>query len=191
MDKKKLFAWVGGAVVGLGIAYVAAVAVDLTGRDTFCVSCHTMEPMVGAFERSVHGGNNPHGFKSHHCTDCHLPHESLAGYLVAKGISGTRDALAEFGIIEKVDFEENYHEMTHYTYDSGCLHCHEKVKEPEKAFGMSEASRFAHEQYWKDKKAGKDVSCLNCHNDSVMPNFAHPGLLEELKAEKLKKGEEK
>ena len=60
MDKKKLYAWVGGAVVGLGIAYVAAVAVDLTGRDSFCVSCHTMEPMVGAFERSVHGGNNPH-----------------------------------------------------------------------------------------------------------------------------------
>jgi nitrate/TMAO reductase-like tetraheme cytochrome c subunit len=184
---KKLWAWVGGAVVGLGIAYVAAVAVDVTGRDDFCVSCHTMKPMVDAFHRSVHGGNNAVGFKSSHCTDCHLPHESLAGYLVAKGISGTRDALAEFGIIEKVDFKENFHHMKKYTYDSGCLHCHEMVKEPEKAFGMSESANFAHETYWKDKKAGKDVSCLNCHNDAIMPNFAHPGLLDELNSQKEEK----
>ena len=190
MDKKKLLAWIGGGVVGLGIAYIAAVAVDLTGRDSFCVSCHTMEPMVEAFHRSVHGGNNPHGFKAAHCTDCHLPHESLAGYLVAKGISGTRDALAQFGIISMVDFKENYHHMKHYTYDSGCLHCHEKVAEPESAYGMSEASRFAHEQYNKDKKAGKDVSCLDCHNDTTMPNFAHPGLLDTLGKHETKKNKE-
>ena len=127
---KKIWAWVGGAVVGLGIAYGTAIMVDVTGQDKFCISCHTMEPMGDTFKISVHGGNNPHGFKVHHCTDCHLPHESLAGYLVAKGISGTKDALAEFGIIKKVDFEENIHEMEHYTYDSGCLHCHAKVEDP-------------------------------------------------------------
>jgi len=191
MDKKKLLSWVGGAVVGLGIAYVAAVAVDLTGRDTFCVSCHEMEPMVEAFHRSVHGGNNPHGFKAAHCTDCHLDHSSLASYLVTKGISGGRDFLAKVGIIHMVDFEENYHEMKHYTYDNGCLHCHEMVTEPEKAFGMSESARFAHETYVKDKEAGKDVSCLNCHNDTIMPNFAHPGLLDTLRNQKETHKEEK
>lgn len=184
---KKLWAWVGGAVVGLGIAYAAAVMVDITGQDKFCISCHTMEPMGKSFEISVHGGNNPHGFKVHHCTDCHLPHESLAGYLVAKGISGTRDALAEVGIIKKVDFKENIHEMEHYTYDSGCLHCHAKVEDPKTAYGMSEASRFAHTEYWKDKKAGKDVSCVRCHNDINMPNFAHPGLVDALKKQKEEK----
>jgi len=182
---KKLLAWAGGALVGLGIAYIAAVAVDVTGKDSFCVSCHTMEPMVESFHRSVHGGNNKHGFKAAHCTDCHLPHKSLAGYLIAKGISGTRDALAEVGLIHKVDFEENFHEMKNYTYDSGCVHCHEKVVEPETAFGMSESARFAHETYLKDKKAGKKVSCVTCHNDISMPNFAHPGLLETLRAKKL------
>ena len=187
MDKKKLFAWAGGAIVGLGIAYIAAVAVDVTGKDSFCVSCHTMEPMVQSFHRSVHGGNNQFGFKAHHCTDCHLPHESLAGYLIAKGISGTRDALAEVGLIHKVDFKENFHEMKKYTYDSGCLHCHEMVKEPKKAFGMSDSANFAHEQYWKDKKAGKNVSCVDCHNDAVMPNFAHPGLLDTLRNQKEEK----
>jgi len=184
---KKLWAWVGGAVVGLGIAYVAAVAVDVTGRDTFCVSCHTMEPMVDSFHRSVHGGNNKHGFKAHHCTDCHLPHESLAGYLVAKGISGTRDALAEIGLIHQVDFKENIKEMEHYTYDSGCLHCHAKVEDPKTAFGMSDSANFAHETYWKDKKAGKDVSCVRCHNDITMPNFAHPGLIDQLNSKKEEK----
>ncbi len=176
----KIWAWIGGIVVGLVIAYFSAVVVDVTGKDTFCVSCHTMEPMVKGFEISVHGGNNKFGFKAHHCTDCHLPHKSLAGYLVAKGISGTTDALAEVGLIHKVDFRKNYDKMADYTYDSGCLHCHAKIEDPSTALGMSEASRYAHEQYWADKKAGKDVSCVNCHNDKTTPGFAHPGLLETL-----------
>jgi nitrate/TMAO reductase-like tetraheme cytochrome c subunit len=38
MSKK--WAWIGGAVVGLAVAYGAAVIVDITGQDKFCVSCH-------------------------------------------------------------------------------------------------------------------------------------------------------
>ena len=184
MKKSTLGALIAGAVIGLGISYVAAVLVDVTGKPNFCASCHTMKPMVESFHQSVHGGNNPHGFVVHHCTDCHLPKNSLIGYLVAKGISGTRDALAEFGIIKKVDFKENFNEMKDYVYDSACLQCHHMVKEPEKAFGMSEASRFAHESYWKDKKAGQDISCVSCHNDYSMADFAHPNLLERLDSQK-------
>ena len=184
MKKVTLGALIAGAIIGLGISYVTAVMVDVTGEPNFCGKCHTMKPMVESFHKSVHGGNNPHGFAVHHCTDCHLPHNSLIGYLIAKGISGTKDALAEFGLIHKVDFKENFWEMKNYTYDNGCLKCHHMVKEPEKAFGMSEESRYAHEQYWKDKKAGKDISCVSCHNDYNMVNFAHPNLLD-----KLNKGE--
>jgi len=183
MKKATLGALIAGAVIGLGISYVAAVLVDVTGKPEFCASCHTMKPMVESFHHSVHGGDNPQGFAVHHCTDCHLPKNSLMGYLVAKGISGTRDALAEFGLIKKVDFKENFWEMKHYVYDSACLQCHHMVKEPEKAISMSESSRFAHKYYWTQKKEGADISCVSCHNDYTMPHFAHPGLLDKLREE--------
>jgi nitrate/TMAO reductase-like tetraheme cytochrome c subunit len=183
MKKATLGALIAGAIIGLGISYVAAVLVDVTGQPKFCSSCHTMKPMVESFHESVHGGNNPHGFAVHHCTDCHLPKNSLIGYLFAKGMSGTRDALAQFGLIHMVDFKENFWEMKHYVYDSACLQCHHMVKEPEKAIGMSEESRYAHEEYWKAKNAGEDISCINCHNDYSMANFAHPNLLNRLDKE--------
>jgi len=183
MKKATLGALIAGAIIGLGISYVAAVLVDVTGKPNFCASCHTMKPMVESFHESVHGGNNAHGFAVHHCTDCHLPKNSLIGYLFAKGVSGTRDALAQFGLIHMVDFKENFWEMKHYVYDSACLECHHMVKEPEKAIGMSEESRYAHKEYWKAKNAGEDISCINCHNDYSMANFAHPNLLNRLNKE--------
>ena len=186
-SSKKVF-WgtlICGAIIGLGISYVAAVAVDKTAKPEFCMSCHEMKPMGESFKISVHGGNNPQGFAAHHCTDCHLPHNSLAGYLIAKGISGTRDFLAHIGLTKMVDFKENFYEMKDYVYDSACLHCHEGIKDPEKAVGLSENIKEIHEKfYWQPKKAGKDVSCVTCHNDHVMVNFANPNLLETLSEEK-------
>ncbi len=178
---KKLGALIGGAVLGLGLAYIAAVAVDYTGQPKFCESCHEMKPMADSFEVSVHGGNNAQGFAAHHCTDCHLPHNSLGGYLVMKGISGGRDFLAHIGLMKQVDFKENFHEMDKYVYDSACLHCHEGIKNIDKPSGLSANIRNIHKKfYWDAKKDGKDVSCVSCHNDYNQANFAHPNLLSTL-----------
>ena len=174
-----------GAIIGLGISYVAAVAVDKTGQPEFCMSCHEMKPMGESFKISVHGGNNPQGFAATECTDCHLPHNSIAGYLVAKGISGTRDFLAHIGLTKMVDFKENFHEMKNYVYDSACLKCHKGMRDPATAVGLSENIKEIHEKYyWAPKSEGKDVSCVSCHNDHTMVNFAHPNLLETLSEEK-------
>ncbi len=181
MKKLTLGSLIVGAIVGLGISYVAAVMVDKTGQPEFCASCHEMKPMADSFKLSIHGGNNPHGFAAHHCTDCHLPHNSLAGYLVAKGISGTRDVMAHIGLIKMVDFKENYNEMDKYVYDSACLHCHEGIKNINEESGLSERIRTIHKTFYWDKKAkGEKVSCVDCHNDSTMVNFAHPNLRERL-----------
>jgi len=175
---------IGGVVIGLGISYGIAVGVDITGKPEFCAMCHEMKPMKETFEVSVHGGNNAHGFAAHHCTDCHVSHAGVISYLVTKGMSATKDALAKIGLIHMVDFKENFWEMKEYVYDNACLHCHigiEKLKEEEHIVGMSEDLQKVHKTYyWKAKEEGKDVSCVNCHNDYVMPNFAHPNLLEAL-----------
>ena len=180
MKKSTLGALVVGAIIGLGISYIIAIVINITETPEFCGSCHSMKPMVESFHASVHGGSNKSGFSVHHCTDCHLPKDSLIGFLVAKGITGVKDVLAELGVINKVDFKEHFWNMNHYVYDNNCLICHKMVKEPKKAFEMSKESRFAHEFYWKEKKANKDISCVTCHNDYVTPNFAHPNLLDRL-----------
>jgi len=184
MSKAVWGALIAGAVVGLGISYFAAVMVDVTGQPKFCASCHEMKPMAESFEFSVHGGNNPQGFAAHHCTDCHLSHTSLASYLFTKAISGTRDALAKVGVIKMVDFKKNFWRMDEYVYDSACLHCHkgiEELKEKDEVVGLSRDIQKVHKEfYWKAKEEGEEVSCTKCHNDYVMPNFAHPNLLETL-----------
>jgi len=169
-----------GLVLGLAISFVIAVAMDKTATPEFCGSCHIMKPMKKSFYISVHGSNNMHGFASTHCTDCHAPHDSLIGYMVFKAVKGAKDGLAEIGLFGKPDFEKNYNNMSKYVYDSGCLECHSGVKNPDTAYKMSKASVYAHKLYWKDKKEHKDVSCVNCHNDSTEQNFAHPELLENL-----------
>ena len=174
-----------GVVIGLGISYIAAVGVEETGKPEFCMKCHEMKPMGESLKFSVHGGNNPQGFSVNECTDCHLPHNSLAGYLIAKGISGSRDFLAHIGLMKMVDFKENFYDMKRYVYDSACLHCHKGMRDPEKAVGLSENIKEIHEKYyWAAKGEGKDVSCVTCHNDHAMVNFAHPNLLESLSEQK-------
>ncbi len=169
-----------GLILGLAVSFVTAVVVEKTSTPKFCGSCHTMKPMVKSFNISVHGSNNKHGYSVAHCTDCHLPHDSLAGYLIAKGITGIKDGLIEIGMFKNPDFEKKYAEMSSYVYDSGCLKCHTGIKNPSAAYKMSEASKYAHKLYWKEKKEHKNISCVSCHNDSTNPNFAHPELLERI-----------
>jgi cytochrome c-type protein NapC len=187
MKKSTLGALVAGAVIGLGISYFAAVMVDITGQPNFCANCHEMKPMKESFEFSVHGGNNPHGFAAHHCTDCHVSHAGVMSYLITKGLSATKDALAKAGLIKMVDFKENFWEMKEYVYDNACLHCHkgvEELKEKDHIVGMDEDLQEVHKKfYWEAKEKGEEVSCTKCHNDYVMPNFAHPNLLETLESQ--------
>jgi nitrate/TMAO reductase-like tetraheme cytochrome c subunit len=178
--KKTITALAVGLLIGIVVAYISAILVDKTSKPEFCASCHTMKPMVESFKISVHGANNKHGYSAEHCTDCHLPHNSLSGYLAAKAATGLKDTLGEMGLTGKVDFERNYWEMKKYVYDSACLKCHQAISDPNTAYGMSKESVVAHNMYWNDKKQGRKISCTSCHNDYITPGFAHPELLERL-----------
>ena len=168
------------AVFGIS-SYFSILAIDKTSQPTFCAKCHTMKPMAKSFTISMHGGNNNLGFKAAHCTDCHLPHNTTFNFLLAKGISGTKDFLSELGLMGKANFKKSYFEYEKYVYDSGCLKCHGDMKNPEKAYGMDPDIRQIHEYYWQKKRAGVKISCAYCHNDYTTPNFAHTGLLQALK----------
>ncbi len=186
MKKFWLVLIVFGVVVAVVFSYLSVATVNSTSEPGFCMKCHSMQPMGKSFSISMHGGNNGYGFKTAHCTDCHLPHNSTAGFLVAKGITGARDLLSHLGLIKKADFYKVYFESDRYVYDSGCLKCHQDVKNPEKAYSMDPAVRDIHLYYWRKKRAGGTIHCVECHNDYSTPGFAHPELKDHMMFQAMK-----
>lgn len=148
----------GCAVTAIG-SFVSAVAIEKTGNAEFCGSCHTMDPMIESYHNDVHGGSNPGGIVVE-CIDCHLPHDSLIHYMTIKARTGLNDVWVQnFGNPETIDWEERRSHREHFTYDSGCLKCHENYFEQT----MGDHSAFiAHKEYALDPTAQQ---CVTCHEN--------------------------
>jgi len=56
--------------VVIGSWLVTQGALEATGDEAFCGTCHTMTPFVETYREDAHGGNNAQGFVAA-CTDCH------------------------------------------------------------------------------------------------------------------------
>ena len=149
-----------GAVIG-GTAFMGWLVTDTvfekTGDADFCGSCHTMQPMVAAFFQDAHGGNNVNGTMSK-CVDCHLPHETRVGYVLAKTQYGLHDVWAQtFYDLEKIDWQEKRLHRESFVYDSGCLTCHKNI---EKASEKTAKTFVAHKPYFMGEI---DKKCVTCH----------------------------
>ncbi|HIP54859.1 MAG TPA: cytochrome C [Sulfurimonas autotrophica] len=147
-----------GIVVGTVGSFTTAVMVKETSGKEFCTQCHTMQPMADSYLADTHGGNNKEGLTAK-CVDCHLPHDSLMGYLVEKAKTGVHDAWAELTYDKsKIDWQAKRKHAKHFVYDSGCLHCHSNLKE---ATMGTPKGFIAHKAYFLDKKK----RCVECHNN--------------------------
>ncbi len=168
MSVKKLIFFVLGIGVLVGIlgSYTTAVMVEKTAGKEFCAQCHTMKPMAEANSMDVHGGNNKYGIVVT-CVQCHLPHNTLAGYLVEKAKTGTHDVLAELTYDKsKINWEEKRKRRSEFTYDSGCLKCHSNLQD---ATMGSPKAFIAHKDYFLNKTK----SCVECHNHVGHQNLGH------------------
>ena len=161
-------------LVGLGFLLfsgwlITESAFEATGGEDFCGGCHTMTPMVVSFTQDVHGGNNASGFKGK-CVDCHLPHNNLVNYVVAKSYFGFHDVWAQtFYNLETIDWQAKRKEREHYVFDSGCMSCH---KELERASMKDSKAFVAHKPYFLGEV---DKKCVSCHE-----NVGHLNLTDHL-----------
>ena len=148
-----------GIVIGLLISFISAVAVHKTSDKHFCGVCHTMQPMLDAYSRDVHGGAGDHGIEVK-CVDCHLPHDSTFHYLITKMETGVHDIYAQsFYDLDKIDWEEKRKHREELVYDSACLACHTNLKEAT----MSNLKAFnGHKAYFSGKSGKK---CVSCHEN--------------------------
>ncbi len=176
MNKKKLALIIIASIgVGLLIAILATDKIVETGHAEFCGSCHEMQGMVKAFDDDVHGGNNKIGFVAE-CTDCHLPHNSTMGFLIAKGFAGAKDGWSNATKdMSKFDWTENRKHRTKFVYDSGCLKCHVKLKEKTSA---NPKALLAHKSYFNQSTK---LNCVSCHQ-----HVGHKNLLLHISSEEKK-----
>jgi cytochrome c-type protein NapC len=154
----------GGLMVG-GWILTEGVVQATSGRD-FCTTCHSMEPFAQTYDQDVHGGHNSGGVAAS-CVDCHLPHESPGGTLVAKVRTGIHDGLAELvSVFKEPDWIGNLDRRAEYVYDSGCLKCHSRL---ENAPEDNPTAAMAHQGYFQ---GGLNLMCVSCH-----PHVGHKDLL--------------
>ena len=164
-----------GILIGMLLSLFTAHMVEETSDGEFCGSCHTMEPMVKAFEQDIHGGNNRVGFKAT-CTDCHLPHNNVVNYMFQKSLTGMHDVWVQnFGDLENIDWQEKRKHRKSFVYDSGCLKCHKNLKDAT----MGNHKAFNGHKAYFSKKDELGLTCVSCHE-----NVGHKNLSDYLKGKK-------
>ena len=162
--KRRVWVWaltliVIGFLLGMGVAYASAIGILETGDAKFCGSCHVMSTMVASYEADVHGGMNKNGIVVK-CADCHIPKESLHGYIIEKSRAGMNDVWVNtFGDLEAIDWEERRTHRSHYTFDSSCMKCHKNLEEAT----MGDHKAFiAHKAYFN---GSAEKTCVDCHEN--------------------------
>ncbi len=164
--------WWFGLFIGVVLTVVTVLAsgfmIETTNTDTFCVTCHAMNPFRSAWQQAVHGGNNPQGFAAQ-CVDCHLPHGDFIEYVTAKAITGTSDVFQNLTMdVNKFDWMANSEKRRlKFTYDSACRRCHHQL---DAAPGMPRGGFLAHRAYLRGDTTKK---CAECH-----PHVGHRNMAE-------------
>jgi cytochrome c-type protein NapC len=144
-------------VVVAGSWALMETAIGKTSDLQFCTTCHSMSPMGKSYEQDGHGGNNANGIRVE-CTECHLPHDSPLGYLLAKARTGAHDIWAELTRdTDTIDWESLREHRKRYVHDSGCLHCHSHLQ---RATEINNKAFVAHRPYFLGKT---DKQCVSCH----------------------------
>ncbi len=159
---KKILVIGGIFLIGAFIfSLVGHQAMKLTSNDKFCTVCHSwMDPMVETYKGDVHGGNNAMGTKAE-CVSCHLPHDSLFGYLVKKAKNGLVEGWVMMTEDAKdKDWIKNLERRKEFVFDSGCISCHQNITTSK---ARSEQSVKMHTLYEKSQGKEDALACVSCH----------------------------
>ena len=137
LQKHTLKCLTGGFVVGLMFAGFMSVMSEVSGSPAFCGTCHTMKEEAASFAEASH--------RYQECTDCHLPHDNVVSYWIAKGTTGMNDTYHE--VMRDYPAHIKLSADGRKTVNDNCLRCHE---------GTMERVHTAFDD--------ADTDCLKCHS---------------------------
>ncbi len=133
----------GGFAIGLLVCAVGSGMMSFSGSPAFCGSCHAMKGEAASFAKSSHSRQE--------CTECHLPHDNMAIYMVEKGRTGMVDTY--HAVIRDYPARIKLSEDARKTVNSNCLRCHENTMEN------------VHAAVGESLDTGAD--CMKCHSSIV------------------------
>lgn len=158
ITKLTIFIILVSVAFGVLMSYTAAVEIEKSEGGDFCGKCHTMDPMWEAHRASVHGGNNKYGIGAK-CVDCHLPHDSIADYIITKAKIGLNDTFVEFtSNTSEINWTKKRQNAKHFVYDSGCKSCHNTLDH-------SLMEKIEPSVVKKLEQPDPKISCIECHDD--------------------------
>ncbi len=160
---KTLWGFIIGFVVCGICFFLIASEVYYSNTPRSCMSCHEMRVFYNTWKLSAHGLAEKGAVRAK-CVDCHLPHTSLSGYLLAKARAGLHDYLAHFSgkmntpekWLDYVKQREMRETVKPIAFDSGCRQCHKVLI----GNGIPLKAIKAHKAYLlgETKK-----TCVSCH----------------------------
>ncbi|MCD8212964.1 MAG: NapC/NirT family cytochrome c [Campylobacter sp.] len=164
--KNKIFTVIALSVIAtLAVVFSGYKIVQVTGEFPFCGSWHEWDGAIAQTNLAdpIQGGSNPKGLGAK-CTDCHLPHDSLVGYIFAKAKNGIAEGFTTLtGDPSKKDWIANReHARKNYTFDSSCLKCHADIIKGSEANATREISKM-HAKYNEFKNTSEAMKCTDCH----------------------------
>lgn len=153
-----------GTLIGLLFSCAVYFGLKETSDAKFCALCHEMEPMILSYHQDVHGGAGRTGIQVD-CVACHMPHESLLGYIFTKAKNGVVEGSIKFFYgTDHINWVENRANRDQFVFDSGCLECHREIIDPRE--GRETQAVRMHEHYKKLLNTPQKIACASCHTDT-------------------------
>jgi cytochrome c nitrite reductase small subunit len=121
MTKLPISVAIAAAVLALGMFVYVTNAPAYAGADpATCNNCHVMDSQ---YENWYHGGHRD----VTECVDCHLPHDNIVSYYIAKGRTGMHDVYV-FSTGKTPELIRA-REDTDQIIQSNCIRCHKSTVE--------------------------------------------------------------
>ncbi|MBR8465979.1 NapC/NirT family cytochrome c [Campylobacter sp. faydin G-140] len=167
MKNKIFIAVILTAFVTLIATYGGYHMIKATGEYPFCGSCHEWDGAIAQTNLvdPIHGAANKRGLGAK-CSDCHLPHDSLANYIFSKVKNGIAEGWTTMiGDPSKKDWIANReHARANYTFDSSCIKCHSSITQKIDA-NTTIAAEKMHLKYIEFKNTSDELKCTSCHKN--------------------------
>lgn len=151
-----------GVVLGSGAVIGTQVAVEVTGTNEFCVSCHEMNVALTEYSDTNHFKNRS-GVRAG-CADCHIPH-THPHKLWVKSLAGVKDIYGHMvGVIDTpAKYEAKRYAMATSEQErmrrngsAECKYCHNF-----EAMNPAKQKPFARAEHKRAQETG--LSCIECH----------------------------
>jgi len=162
--------WIAGVVV-LVFLLGTSMAVVETQKNSFCLSCHIMEPYQKELEASSHARDAKGQPIS--CAQCHVPSGNVVRMLAAKSYMGGKDVWVQYTqqptALDRAALQPA---ARRFVDDANCRACHEDLAKNAQNDGpVSAEGKLAHDAYLGNNGQARS-GCAGCHvNMAHLPPF--------------------